>query len=206
MKKQIFFLAVTATALASCGNSHTESTEATHDSIAETIVYMADTAASTINWKGEVAGVYGHTGNIALKSGSISLAGDSIVAGEFEVNMTTIAATDSASFKAEKGHTIADLEGHLEKADFFAVDSFPTSKFVITSVEGNNVKGNLTIRNKTHEETFVVESKEVVDGVVTIKGSLVFNRQNYGVAWVHFMKDMVLSNDIALTYTFVAKH
>ena len=93
----------------------------------------------------------------------------------------------------------------MSTKDFFQTDSFPTATFVITKVEGKTVKGNLTVKGKTNEETLNVESFENKDGVVTAAGKLVFNRQKYGVAWVHFMKDMILSDDIQLTIALTAK-
>ena len=97
------------------------------------------------------------------------------------------------------------LQKHLTTTDFFNTDSFPAATFVITSVEGNAVKGKFTVRGKTNDETIQIESSEVIDGVASISGKLVFNRQNYDVAWVHYMKDMVLSNDIVISFKLVAK-
>ena len=49
-----------------------------------------------------------------------------------------------------------------------------------------------------------LESFENKNGVVTALGKLVFNRQKYGVAWVHFMKDMILSDDISIKVNLLA--
>ena len=49
-----------------------------------------------------------------------------------------------------------------------------------------------------------ITSSEVTASGVNVSGKMVFNRQNYDVAWVHYMKDMILSDDIALTITLVA--
>lgn len=203
--KMKFFSALTmvVTLLTSCGESVTssEGAPAANDSLAA--VYNVDVATSKVNWKGEVAGVYGHNGYVNFKSGSIQVGDSGLVGGEFEVDMTHIVPLDSASYNAE--HKITDLQGHLSKGDFFLTDSFPTSKFVITKVEGKTVKGNLTVKGKTNEETLQLESFENKDGVVTASGKLVFNRQKYGVSWVHYMKDMILSDDIQLNISLTAK-
>ncbi|MCX6181748.1 MAG: YceI family protein [Bacteroidetes bacterium] len=203
MKVQLLSaLAFSALVLASCGETKEE--VKTEGSVTAG-TYTADAAASKVNWKGEVAGVYGHQGFVNLKSGSVTFNDSALTGGEFVVDMSVISPTDSASYKDEEGHRITDLQKHLTTKDFFATDSFPTATFVITSVEGSTVKGNLTVRGKTNEESAEILSSQVVDGVATITGKLVFNRQKYDVAWVHFMKDMVLSNDIAIDFTLVAK-
>ncbi|MFZ9846801.1 MAG: YceI family protein [Flavobacteriales bacterium] len=197
-------VALVATLLTSCGETTTtEVGTALNDSTAT--VYNVDLAASKVNWKGEVAGVYGHNGYVNFKSGTLQVNDSGLVGGELVVDLTNIVPLDSASYTAEKGHGITDLQGHLSKGDFFLTDSFPTSTFVITKVEGKTVKGNLTVKGKTNEETLNIESFENKDGVVTASGKLVFNRQKYGVSWVHFMKDMILSDDIQLNISLTAK-
>ena len=207
MKSNVLYaIAFSATALFACGNAGTESAETTMEETAavESVNYTADVSASMVNWRGEVAGVYGHEGFIKLSSGSVAVAGDAITGGEFTMDMTGIVPTDSASFKDEDGGRITDLQGHLSTEDFFNTANFPTSTFVITSVAGNTVTGNLTIRDKTNEETIEVASSEMTESGVNVTGKMVFNRQDYDVAWVHYMKDMVLSNDIAITVTLIA--
>ena len=174
-------LAIASLALASCGEAEKDHTadEATTDTATEVVseTYTADAAASTVAWKGEVAGVYGHNGVVNLQSGTLTLEGDKLTGGEFVVDMSVITALDSASYTDEEHHRITDLQGHLTTGDFFNTAEFPTSKFVITSVEGTAVTGNLTGRDKTNEETIEIESIEVADGTTTIKGVLVFDRQ-----------------------------
>lgn len=201
--KLLSTIIVSSLLLASCGEEakHEETTE--HQTVA--ITYTADTLASTVNWKGEVVGVYGHNGYVKLKSGSLSLQGDSITAGEFVVDMTNIVPLDSASYKDEDHHRISDLQKHLTTDDFFNTAQFPTASFKVTGVEEKKIKGELTVKGKTNPETIELESIDVNESGVTAKGKLVFNRQNYGVAWVHFMKDMILSDDITLDITLVAK-
>lgn len=202
-------LAIASLLIVSCGDTSKEhateegtTTESHADLVEEN--YTANTEKSVVAWKGEVAGVYGHNGVVNLKSGMLSLKGENIVGGNFVVDMTNIVPLDSASYKDEDHSRITDLQGHLATTDFFNTAAFPTSKFEITSVEGNVVKGNLTVRDKTHEETITVESLTKADNMVTVNGTLVFNRQKYDVAWVHFMKDMVLSDDITINISLVA--
>ncbi|CAN0604191.1 unnamed protein product, partial [Ectocarpus sp. 12 AP-2014] len=87
---------------------------------------------SKVTWKGyKVTG--SHDGNINLKSGHLEMKGKKLVGGEFVVDMTSIAVTDLEAGKGKE-----KLEGHLKSADFFGVESNPTSKLVFTSVKPMN--------------------------------------------------------------------
>ena len=86
--------------------------------------------------------------------------GKKLVGGEFVVDMTSIVVTDLEAGKGKE-----KLEGHLKSADFFGVESNPTSKLVFTSVKPMNdnsytVTGDLTIKGITKPVTLVVSMFE----------------------------------------------
>jgi polyisoprenoid-binding protein YceI len=114
---------------------------------------------STVTWKGyKVTGA--HNGSISLKSGHLEMNGKKLTGGEFVVDMTTITVND-----LEAGQGKEKLEGHLQSADFFGVESNPTSKLVFTSVKPMNensytVTGDLTIKGITKPVTLVVSMFE----------------------------------------------
>ena len=114
---------------------------------------------SKVIWKGyKVTG--SHDGNINLKSGHLEMKGKKLVGGEFVVDMTSIVVTDLEAGKGKE-----KLEGHLKSADFFGVESNPTSKLVFTSVKPMNdnsytVTGDLTIKGITKPVTLVVSMFE----------------------------------------------
>lgn len=198
-------LAFSSVMLFACSDTGTKHDEKTTEIEVtdETTNYIVDVETSNVSWRGEVAGVYGHEGNIDLQGGVLTFSGENLTGGEFTIDMTTIVPKDDGSFTDEEGHRIVDLQGHLTTEDFFATETYPTSIFVITNVNGNTVTGNLTIRDKTNEETFEISSIDVSDDAVNITGVLIFDRQMYDVAWVHYMKDMVLADDIPLTISMV---
>ena len=207
--KTLTAVAVSSLFITSCQDVSMETTEktentATEVSTAAVVTYKAEDQ-SKVNWKGEVAGVYGHTGFVHLDNGTLEVQNNEIIGGTFVVDMTNIIPTDSASYKDEDGRRATDLAGHLSTEDFFHTGEHPTSTFVITGVEGNTVTGNLTVRGTTNEETMIIEAFEVKGDEVMMTGKMVFDRQNYNVSWVHFMKDMILSDDITITYSLVAK-
>ena len=212
MKKIVLgTLSLAAMTLMSCGGSHTEESHSDasqegHEAPAEEVAaaenYSVDVAASTVHWKGEVAGVYGHDGIVSLQSGALTVEGDQIRGGEFIVDMNTIVPQDSGYSEESPKEK---LVGHLATADFFAIEEHPTAKFVVSSATTNEIKGTLTVRGKSNEETVVLESFESTADGIKASGKLVFDRQKYDVAWVHYMKDMVLSDDITLDLEIIAK-
>ncbi|WP_282135433.1 YceI family protein [Seonamhaeicola maritimus] len=109
---------------------------------------------SKVVWKGyKVTG--SHEGTIAIKTGSLTFEADKLIGGEFEIDMTTISATDL------EGNWKSKLDGHLKSDDFFGVETFPTAILVFTSVEasGKNaykVTGDLTIKGKTNPVVFTI--------------------------------------------------
>lgn len=204
--------------MASCGGDKPQSTETAveetheheghdhdgHSHDAEQTTYAVDAQASNVMWESGTSGVqvYSHAGNISVLEGSVMAEGDKIIGGSFAIDMTSIVPTDE-NFSEE--HPAADLVGHLSTDDFFATADHPTANFEITSVEGTALTGNLTVRGTTNVEVVNLESIEVAeDGSLKAKGTLVFDRQKYGVAWAHYLKDVLLKDDISLQIDLVA--
>ena len=106
-----------------------------------------------LQWTGYGVGK-SHTGDLKLKSGTIELKGEDIVAGEFVMDMNTI------SEKSDR------LVTHLKSEDFFDVTKpgNETAKYVITKVEKiagakageatHKFFGHLTIKGKTNPLDF----------------------------------------------------
>lgn len=199
MKKTnfIFGTVVAMFLLAACNNKPAETTETTTTTpaAAEAATYTVDPATSSVKWKGVMLGVKEHTGTVALKDGSLSTANGQVTGGNFTVDLGTIIPTDSA-YNAQG--TKEKLVGHLSSPDFFDVANNPTATFTITSVNGTEVKGTLTVRGKSNEETVKNITLTEADGTVNATGTLVFDRKKYGVAFDMPMKDMVISNDIEI--------
>lgn len=115
--------------------------------------YIVDTANSVIKWEGsKPTGT--HHGTILLSEGSFSVHQGEIEAGKFVIDMNSI--TDEDLEGEQKANLEAHLKGTAEgkEGDFFNVQEFPHSTFEITDIEGNIVKGNLTIKDKTNAIEF----------------------------------------------------
>ncbi|MDP4764111.1 MAG: YceI family protein [Salibacteraceae bacterium] len=199
-------ISMIAVSCAGSGESHTEDAANAVDSTGASASWIVDAESSNVRWEGNTAGaqVYGHFGHVKIKEGSVTTEGEKIVGGNFTIDMTTIEPKDE-NYSEE--HPAADLVGHLTTGDFFLVEEFPTASFEVTSMDGNTVKGNLTVKGQTHEETVVLEDAKFSEDGNMMKaiGNLTFDRQKYGVAWAHYLKDVVLSDDIKLTINLVGK-
>ncbi|MGY6647199.1 YceI family protein [Wenyingzhuangia sp. IMCC45574] len=147
---------------------------------------------STIKWVGKkVTGK--HTGTIDFKSGEVTLKQGKLVGGSFVVDMKTINVTDLT------GEYKGKLEGHLNSDDFFGVATYPEAKFVITSVDGNTVKGDLTIKGHTEKQAFTLVKKGK-----TISGDVKIDRTKFGIrygssSFFDNLKDKAINNEFELS-------
>jgi polyisoprenoid-binding protein YceI len=208
MKKSLLMAFVAGSVLlASCGETKTEApvVKVPETPLMGEAKLTIDPAASKVVWGGNMTGVkiYGHEGTVNIKEGSVSLKDGKVVTGSFTMDMTSIKPTD-ANY-GEKEHTVAELIGHLSSPDFFDIANNPTSNFAITSVNGNTVSGNLTIRGKSNPETIEISSIALEGENVKISGKMTFDRQKYGVAFAMPGKDLLLSDDITISVDLVGK-
>ncbi len=139
--------------------------------------YTVDISKSTVTWSGKkFSGA--HNGTVALTSGSLSFDGKKLISGGFIANMTTIKDADGS----------AKLEGHLKADDFFGVEKFPTTSFVIKKAEGNGnsvkITGELTIKGKTNLISFLAKLTWNADKSVTaVADKITVDRTKYGIEY-----------------------
>ncbi|MDP5140891.1 MAG: YceI family protein, partial [Spirosomaceae bacterium] len=155
----------------------------------------ADTTASEVMWEGNMLGLYGHTGTVAVQSGNLSVENGAVKSGTFTVDLTGINPTDDGY---DEENTKEKLIGHLSSDDFFNVAEYPTATFEVTGTEGTSVMGNLTVRGKTNAETVQNVTVMEENGSVVVTGELTFDRTKYDVNFSTGAADKVLSNDITL--------
>jgi polyisoprenoid-binding protein YceI len=111
-----------------------------------------DASTSTVNWVGKkVTGQ--HEGTVNLKDGALVFAGKKLTGGTFTVDMTSLTSTDLS------GEYQGKLNGHLNSADFFGTEKFPTSTLVFKTIGAKakdvyTVTADLTIKGKTNPVTF----------------------------------------------------
>lgn len=204
MKSTILSMALLAASISfiACDSKESSSSETTEETAGLPDGTLAvDASASEVMWKGNMVGMYEHSGDVKLESGNVTVADGKITGGKFVIDLTSITPTDS-NYKEDK--TPEKLVGHLSSEDFFHIEQYPTATFDITGSEGNTVMGNLTVRGKTNPEKVenIVISEE--NGQMHLKGDIKFDRTKYDVAFKHPMQEMVISNDIEMNVTLVA--
>jgi polyisoprenoid-binding protein YceI len=165
--------------------------------------YRIDTKESTIIWNGSKITGKTHFGNVSLVEGGLQVVNGKVSGGKFTIDMTSITVKDLEGDMAKK------LEGHLKGEDFFSVEKFKTANLTIKSVNGNDVKADLTIKGITHEVSFpVVLSSE--NGTLVAKADIEVDRSKYDVrygsdSFFDNLGDKAIDNIIKFSVTLKGK-
>ena len=205
MKKVFLILPIALmTLVVSCGGEEETHEDAVVAENVESKDYTVSPTESMVNWKAEGVG-HGHNGTIAVKSGSFSMKDDKIENGEVIIDMSTIVITDIVDSTDN-----AKLYGHLTTEDFFNIAEFPEAKLVITDgSDMNNVKGDLTIKDKTNEITFALSTADE-NGKLTLTTTLSVDRTKYGIIYSsgNFFEDLgdyLIEDNFDLDITIVTE-
>lgn len=210
MKKIMIAAVVVSTVLFSCKGEKKEKVVAKEEVKVEktTMVNNVDLTNSVMTWKGTKP-TGSHNGTVAFKSGGMIVEDNVLKGGEFVIDMNTIKNLDM-----EGSEGAGKIENHLKAPDFFDVEVYPTSKFVITSVlevEGSlAVTGNLTIKDVTKSIT-IPASVSTVEGITTFKSELFnidradFNVKYGSKRWIEGLKDKFIDDLVEMSFTVVTK-
>lgn len=158
---------------------------------------------SNIDWVGrKVTGA--HHGTVAVKEGELILHDGKLTGGKITVDTTSIKVLDITD-----AGTNAQFAGHLASADFFSTEKYPESTLEITSVSGNYVEGNLTIKGISQPVGFDV-SVNIKGDLLTATGKLVIDRTKYEMKFRsgNFFRDLgdtLIYNDFELNMSVTAK-
>ncbi|WP_438973566.1 YceI family protein [Polaribacter sp.] len=186
MKKVFLSIVAVATILTACKSEpNKKATETKKEvSVAEKVaaVNNVDTTSSVLNWKGTKP-TGSHNGIVSLKNGALVLEQGKLVGGEFIVDMSTIKVSDIPADNEANGKLVS----HLINSDFFDIETYPTSKFIITSVAPKDnlllVTGNLTIKDVTKSIT-IPATIATIDGVTTFSSEVfMVNRAEFNVTY-----------------------
>ncbi|HKB44496.1 MAG TPA: YceI family protein [Chitinophagaceae bacterium] len=160
-------------------------------------------AQSNIDWTGrKITG--SHNGTIAVKEGELILNNGKLSGGKFIIDTTSIKILDITD-----PVTNAQFAGHLASDDFFSIDKYPEAFLTITSVSGNHVEGNLTIKGITHPVAFDA-AVNVNGNTLTATCKLVIDRTKYEMKFRsgNFFKDLgdnLIYNDFEINVSVTAK-
>ena len=162
-------------------------------------------AQSNIEWVGrKVTG--SHNGTISIKEGELILNDGKLVGGKFIIDTTSIEILDVTD-----PATNAQFAGHLASDDFFSTQKYPEATLEITSVTGNHVYGNLTIKGITHAISFDAAINVNTGGdLLAATAKLIIDRTKYEMKFRsgNFFKDLgdtLIYNDFELNVSITAK-
>ncbi len=145
-----------------------------------------DVSRSQIRWRGtKFWGLGKHEGAVRFKAGGFCVKDGAVLNAWFEVDMTTIDVTD---IPANDPVPRKRLRDHLLGPDFFHVAEHPVARFLVRNVTEEKarlfqVRGDLTIRGRTHPVTFYARVWSVTDAAVRAEARLEVERHKYGVSY-----------------------
>lgn len=169
--------------------------------------YAVDPSVSKITYVGKkVTGE--HTGNVTIKSGTLTFKGDLITGGELVADMNTITSTDISEPEYN-----AKYVTHMKSPDFFNVEKYPTSTLKIKNSKktdkGLEVQGDLTMLGKTQPVTFIVTDLAKADKNVKAKTNMTLDRTKWDLKYgsASFFKslgDKAINNEFTLAVDIAA--
>jgi polyisoprenoid-binding protein YceI len=179
------------------------------------MAYEVNTETSTLGWRGRKIGGE-HYGTIEIANGNVYVYDGNLVAGYFIIDMHTIVNID-----LEDAEQNARLVGHLESADFFEVETYPSAEFELSGVsqienpedyvdEGytHYISGNLTMKGITNGITFPARVS-VADDQLTANAHFNIDRAKWNVrygseSFFDNLGDDVIMDEINLKLDLVA--
>ena len=189
MKKRIlnvFTIIALSAALVACKDkakeAETTAAEEAAKASAESVKYMANSDASTIEWTGSKP-TGNHNGTIKIESGVINVSNGKPASGTFLIDMSSIVNLDIPADDENNGK----LVGHLKSADFFDVEKYPNAAFEITGFEEKDGKsmlsGNLQLKDKKNNVTFPVSISTEGDNMTLTSEEFSIDRSKWDVRY-----------------------
>ena len=168
----------------------TETTDESEEE-ADTTTLNVNTTDSKVAWSGAKIIGGSHEGFINLQSGSITMMGEYITAGEFVIDMNTMVCTDLEGSSADK------LIAHFEADDYFDVANHPTATFAITGTQktdtGYEITGDMTIKGITHSITFPATVTET-----SAKADISLDRTKWGIGGALLKDEIQIGLELVL--------
>lgn len=152
--------------------------------VATATAWKIDPVHTTAEFKVKHMMITNVTGQFTAVNGSVWIDEDDVTQSYVEATI------DAGSINTRH----ADRDAHLKSADFFAVEQFPTLRFVSTRVTRQGpdklaVEGDLTIRGVTRKVRFEVEGPTEPNTDpwgntrVGLSATTKINRKDFGLTW-----------------------
>ncbi|ASU33358.1 YceI family protein [Mucilaginibacter xinganensis] len=135
------------------------------------LTYSADANKSMVKWTGHAeAGGYSPSGTVKVKSGTLTLDGELLVAGKVIIDMPTLSQSNS------------EMETHLKGKDFFDVAAYPEATFTLSAANGNTVAGTLTIKGISQKIATPITITKAGDYII-LKATLKIDRTKFNIKY-----------------------
>lgn len=211
----LLFVGALATA---CGGStegvEVDATDAVEGAapVGQATVYNIAPAESMVIWTGSKLTGGEHKGTINVTDGRLAFDGNTITAGDFVIDMTSLTVTDldEASGKSK-------LEGHLKNEDFFEVGAHPEAKFTITGVEAvtgdatttHRLTGNLEMKGVSKSVTIPANVKVTDTEITATTPAFEIDRNDWGIQYgsgsiAGIAQDNIINDDVVLVINLKA--
>ncbi|WP_194775815.1 YceI family protein [Pararhodonellum marinum] len=166
-----------------------------------------DKSESTLTWKAtKLTG--GHHGKVLLDEANLNMDAGKLTGGSFVIDMASITCEDLTNEASNKR-----LVDHLKSDDFFSVDNYPKSNFVITEAKSSNgtdyeVTGNLTIKGVTKPVSFPAKV-QLENGKYVALAAITFDRTQYDIKYrsgnyFENLADKLIYDEVQLDVKLVA--
>ncbi|RKN79734.1 YceI family protein [Ulvibacterium marinum] len=169
--------------------------------------FHVDTTNSIIKWTGSNLFKFNkHFGTVKFEKGNLVLKKDSIIGGDFEIDMNTIRNTD--------GKYNEMLVGHLKNEDFFDVEKYPKSRLEILKItykdhSNLDIEARLTIKGITQPINYSSTLDQSGEQLI-MKSQFIIDRTRWNVNYeskslLHGLKDDIISDAIEFEVTVALK-
>lgn len=182
----------------------------TVEKTAETVVatkYKVVAEESSVSWKANKI-VGSHAGTFTVNNGVAKFNGNQLVGGSFILDIKSLKITDIK----EDDKQYKKLVGHLLSPDFFNADANSTAMFEITSVNGKDVTGDLTLNGIKKSVTFPVTVATSGEDVTLLSNMFTIDRTEWGIKYnsdkiadPKKLGDKLIKNDVEMTISVKAK-
>ena len=181
-KASVLFLAATALFAASCSSSD-EATEENGEEVVET-TYVLDAEASTLNWHGEENEQHYHDGVISITEGSMVIAGEEAISGEFIIDPSSIKG-QTEGYPEEK---MQYLSGHLQDTAFLFTAEYPTIKVTTGAYKDGQLETTINVRGVDLKTSLPVTMKKS-EGQVTFAGDFAVDFSPVGMPYLESINE-----------------
>lgn len=167
-------------------------------------------AKGQLNWTASKIGGK-HLGTVDVKSGTVTVLHNTLITGEFLIDMQSIKNIDL------DGEQRSKLENHLRSEDFFGVEEYPEAKFLITEVVNGSetamathtITGDLQIRNITRSISFPANVSFVGDEILVSTPAFTIDRTLWRLKYrskaLGTAPDLIIDDDITLVIALEAR-